>query len=821
MKIYLLLIIFHRLSITQSANQLTFPHPSQQDFEFSMQAEFRSSMFLYPIRHDTGLFTATFPKVLYYNISDRQYYHRSGEPDSPCLDFDPISQSEVDSAIENNRLFVGDGTHRKISVINGALPGPVLVVNEGGNIVVNIDNRIHMQGFSLHFHGLHQRKNWFMDGVATLQQCPIPPDSTFVYRFKADPPGTHWYHGHFGSDRSEGLSGPFIVLPKGESPSNPKQNRFIKLNGGTILKTTAQFAFAVAGWYSEPISQSLFAMQTQSNKFTGSLENPNKDSKCMYANRTYDGASFMPLSMQSILINGIGWKNRKDLELTPWKLKLDTFSVDEDGVYLFRIIHSGPELPFKIWIENHPLHVVATDGRAVEETVVDSVILQGGERYDVAIITDQKPGTYYIHVETIAVYNQYLNETLKPLFGLAKLQYKSGTVNSETIPKAQKCSKSKPCKVLNCPFEQFASKFNSECVHLTKLKALQHPDYPELLLNDYRKSINKFEEYFLHFAPDDRVNGFVWRYPQQPFLMWYAQQKALGIPESEQVPFLKPCSLSKCALNGQCECNFHLHIGLGSVVQITLYNQGIGGEAGDYNSHPIHMHGHHFHVIKQGWGSYDPETGIMRESNKDLGCKWNRLCNQNTWKNSSWSHGRVPGLNLNNPVMKDTVILPPGAYIVIRFKADNPGWWMIHCHILLHHVRGMALSMTEGTHQDILKFAPDGIQWPSCGNFDPLRPKSDSWDRKKPGKTENLPYYNTQKSFFSQNLMSQNPSNPNESTAQQTVHSTAYFVSLLIAFVGGALLGVSIFGGVIWWRKKLRIKRGEKLIEELNSYGTF
>ena len=29
--------------------------------------------------------------------------------------------------------------------------------------------------------------------------------------------------------------------------------------------------------------------------------------------------------------------------------------------------------------------------------------------------------------------------------------------------------------------------------------------------------------------------------------------------------------------------------------------------------------------------------------------------------------------NLENPVKKDTVMVPDGGYTIIRFKADNPG----------------------------------------------------------------------------------------------------------------------------------------------------
>ncbi len=39
---------------------------------------------------------------------------------------------------------------------------------------------------------------------------------------------------------------------------------------------------------------------------------------------------------------------------------------------------------------------------------------------------------------------------------------------------------------------------------------------------------------------------------------------------------------------------------------------------------------------------------------------------------------------LERPVMKDTVIVPDGGYVVLRFFSDNPGFWALHCHLSFH-----------------------------------------------------------------------------------------------------------------------------------------
>lgn len=34
----------------------------------------------------------------------------------------------------------------------------------------------------------------------------------------------------------------------------------------------------------------------------------------------------------------------------------------------------------------------------------------------------------------------------------------------------------------------------------------------------------------------------------------------------------------------------------------------------------------------------------------------------------------------SNHIIKDTISIPSKGYTVLRFKADNPGWWLLHCH---------------------------------------------------------------------------------------------------------------------------------------------
>lgn len=95
----------------------------------------------------------------------------------------------------------------------------------------------------------------------------------------------------------------------------------------------------------------------------------------------------------------------------------------------------------------------------------------------------------------------------------------------------------------------------------------------------------------------------------------------------------------------------------------------------DDGSHPFHLHGYDVWSLQThagfGWGSWNPYLAA-----------------------------EPPGgpLNVINPVRRDTFIVPKRGYTVLRFKTDNPGIWMFHCHILWHQASGMAMGLQVGDH---------------------------------------------------------------------------------------------------------------------------
>jgi len=110
--------------------------------------------------------------------------------------------------------------------------------------------------------------------------------------------------------------------------------------------------------------------------------------------------------------------------------------------------------------------------------------------------------------------------------------------------------------------------------------------------------------------------------------------------------------------------------------------------------HPLHLHGHDFWVLGVTDMSTNGNADRLMEWTTDLTVRAARCghaldssgnCNYNSLYDAS-------KLNLVDPFLKDTVNVPGGGWVYLRFIADNPGTWFFHCHIGSHMEEGMRVS---------------------------------------------------------------------------------------------------------------------------------
>ncbi|EMS50562.1 Laccase-12/13 [Triticum urartu] len=118
----------------------------------------------------------------------------------------------------------------------------------------------------------------------------------------------------------------------------------------------------------------------------------------------------------------------------------------------------------------------------------------------------------------------------------------------------------------------------------------------------------------------------------------------------------------------------------GTAVELVMQDTSILGA----ESHPLHLHGFNFFVVGQGFGNYDPAKDPAK-------------------------------FNLVDPVERNTVGVPAGGWVAIRFRADNPGVWFMHCHLEVHMSWGlkMAWLVLDGNLPN-QKLPPPPADLPKC-----------------------------------------------------------------------------------------------------------
>ncbi|KAI8939029.1 hypothetical protein NX059_004869 [Plenodomus lindquistii] len=123
-------------------------------------------------------------------------------------------------------------------------------------------------------------------------------------------------------------------------------------------------------------------------------------------------------------------------------------------------------------------------------------------------------------------------------------------------------------------------------------------------------------------------------------------------------------------------------------------------------AHPIHLHGHDAYIIGQGTGTFNVTTMFSQ-------------------------------LRFTNPPRRDVAQLPPAGYLVLGYPTDNPGAWLMHCHIAFHVGMGLSVQFLERKSQ--ITLPATGSEWDNncqnwaaykAGNTD-IYPQDDSGLRKR------------------------------------------------------------------------------------------
>ena len=653
-----------------------------------------------------------------------------GEDGTPT----PLQTNKECSSLANinctHPQFVDGKTYRLAIAVNGQIPGPTLIVHEGQEVEIHVHNNLTSEGISIHWHGMHQRGTPWMDGVGHVTQCPIGPQSSFSYRYIARPSGTFWYHSHSGAQRTDGFYGALVVK---EAPEKmDKIQSELKAHGvvDEFEDLPDQHTLSFLDWQQEA-SLDLF---TQIHAGLGFYpdkplgEVPTAEDEAYRITRGFEGAGVGPFPYFSGIINGKG----RHADVPYIKTRLSIFTVEAGKTYRFRLVGAQGDFAYRFSIDGHKLTVVGTDGYWLEPIKdVDYIIIHTGERYDflLSATNTDGPTDYWMRGETLEVNTRAFAPPYQSLGNVAEaiLHYKQpGDLDDPdvNVPSSKyeeikgnsppiECTNTNPCKAVNCPFQDFHSSYNITCVNVQDLRLLE-PTPPHELPRANPKDREDCPgcRHFINFnfegeSSTSSLNGRNFIFPSFP-------------PQTQHAQFKRKDT--KCDLTANCNpyttactCVHVINIPHDETVQMVFSSIGLVGSA-----HPIHLHGHTFHVVRVGYPEYDNRTGFVIKHNSDIYCDdvncTTEGCVQGRCTRPSWAEPMEFSID-EKTVRKDTVMVPAGGYVVINIISDNPGWWLLHCHIEIHQLQGMAMIVNEISRKPLQP--PKGMN--RCGDFEVSR----------------------------------------------------------------------------------------------------
>ncbi|KAJ5735559.1 uncharacterized protein N7483_000684 [Penicillium malachiteum] len=476
-----------------------------------------------------------------------------------------------------------DGLHeRKVLGVNGQWPLPIIEVEKGDRLVVNMHNSLGDKTSSIHWHGLYQNGTNNMDGPSMVTQCPVLPGYSYTYNFTIEQTGTFWYHCHVDACYPDGQRQALVVRDKDAYFAD-------EINGDITL--------TMSDWYhdmTENLSQSFL-----------SPTNP-------------DGDEPIP---NSFLFN--------DAMNT-------SIPVEPGKTYMLRLVNIGAFVSQYFYIEGHSFRIVEIDGVYTEPTEAEILYIAVAQRYSILVTAKN---TTHKNFPIVTVADAQLLDSVPDTLKLNQtnwLQYNASAPH--------------PQAVLNITSSTQLNPFDDMGLYAyDQMELLPEPDIT-ITVNVAMQEASNGEGYAY-------LNNISYTKPKVPTLYSVLSSGSLATNPKVYGNDTNPYVL-----------------GHNQVVEIVLNNN-------DTGAHPFHLHGHTFQLLDR-FPPYGPH--FFDYADTDYRVTYNPN-----------NHTAFPKV----PARRDTFVVPPQGYFVIRFVADNPGVWFFHCHIDWHLMQGLGMLLIEAPLQ--------------------------------------------------------------------------------------------------------------------------
>uniref|UniRef100_H2YGT3 ferroxidase n=1 Tax=Ciona savignyi TaxID=51511 RepID=H2YGT3_CIOSA len=399
---------------------------------------------------------------------------------------------------------------------------------------------------------------------------------------------------------------------------------------------------------------------------------------------------------EGMLINGKGehgYQKNGSTVYTP----MMKYTVESLKRYRFRVINNAAVFcPFELSVDGHQLNIIATDGIDVTSHTVTSLV-GGGERFDFVLNANQTPSSYWVRIQGLA---DCRNSSQR-----AVLWY-NGTTTQRPTSTADVGNTTKLNPLNEKETERV--KFVTSLSTLTPLdvRLAQKPDLVHFVGFDFKLVDNTRYHDSMHYpiraVPRNhhlyspQLNNVSFVPSSSPLLSQYDDvDQSLICDTFRDINVPSTTVLTPSAILQFRACTHIVDIKLGSTVELVVFDEGRTFNAG----HPMHLHGHHFAVVAMN----KIKSTLSLDEIQEI-----------------YANGSI-AYNFENTVMKDSVIVPDGGYVVIRFVADNPGIWSFHCHLSFHQEAGMLMAFRVG-EEVYEKNIPENF--PKCGNWRAIERKS-------------------------------------------------------------------------------------------------
>ncbi|RCV39319.1 hypothetical protein SETIT_8G214000v2 [Setaria italica] len=555
-----------------------------------------------------------------------------------------------------------------VTVVNGQLPGPAIEVTEGDSVAVLLVNNS-PYNITIHWHGVKQWLNCWADGVPMVTQRPILPNHNFTYRFNVvGQEGTLWWHAHVPFLRAT-LHGALIIRPRHGAISYPFPNPDMEV------------PIIIGDWWQLDLPQVDRSMKNGSFDYYASGSTINGKLGDLF------NCSGVP---------EVGYV----LDVVPGK------------TYLLRVINAGLFAEFYLKIAGHNFTVVAADANYVSPYTTDVIAIAPGETVDALVVANATPGSYYM----VALPNQAPRpDTQTPEFTTrGMVQYRvnhssitngAAALRSRRGAKEDENDEGPSDDVALAP--QMPDKhdtvtsfyFHSNLTSLHHLTVPQQVDENLFLVlglgsicrngqQSCKRGGNLNESIVVA-----TMNSVSYQHPtKMPLLEAQYYHTGVLLDAMQELPdgpsrafnftdkaFI-PFGPKEIPLEPSSKATVVRRFRQGAVVDMVFQSTAL--LQGDSN--PMHLHGHNIFLLAQGLGNYNAAKDVAR-------------------------------YNLVNPPVKNTVLVPNLGWAAVRFVANNPGVWFMHCHYEFHLSMGMAavFIVDDSTTADT-SLPPPPADFPTC-----------------------------------------------------------------------------------------------------------